>query len=122
MIAAAENVIPGITKAIRFRSVAAPVTNDACCETPFDAAYGAAKTPSQLGPFSFSIRAGVENLHSCGASPIRHGVVGAAMSGLLAAAQILRVERAPDLLCPADGALRVYPADRPEEWQAATRR
>jgi phytoene dehydrogenase-like protein len=106
MIAAAENVIAGITKAIRFRSVASPVSNDACRETP-----------SKIGPLSFSIRTSVENLYSCGASPINHGVVGAAMSGLLAAAQILRVERAPDLLCPADGALRVYPADRPEEWQ-----
>jgi all-trans-retinol 13,14-reductase len=118
MIAAAENIIPGISKAIRFRSVASPVTNDYYCETPFGAAYGTAKTPSQLGPFSFSIHTSVERLYSCGASTVSHGVVGAAMSGLLAAAQILGAHQVEDLLGPADGALRIYPADHPEEWQA----
>jgi all-trans-retinol 13,14-reductase len=116
MIAAAENVIPGITPAIRFRSVASPVTNDFYCETPFGAAYGTAKTPFQLGPFSFPIRSSVEGLYCCGSSTISHGVVGAAMSGLVAAQRILGVGCTEDLLGPSDGALRVYPADRPEAW------
>lgn len=119
MIAAAENVIPGITEAIRFRAVGSPVTNDYYCETPFGAAYGTAKTPAQLGPFSFSIRSSVKGLYCCGASTISHGVVGAAMSGLIAAQRITGAARAEDLLGPADGALRVYPADRPEEWLPA---
>jgi all-trans-retinol 13,14-reductase len=116
MLAAAENIIPGITQAIRFRSVASPVTNDYYCETPFGAAYGTAKTPFQLGPFSFPIRSSVKGLYCCGASTISHGVMGAAMSGLSAAQQILGAKRAEDLLGPPSGALRVYPADRPEEW------
>jgi phytoene desaturase len=116
MIAAAENVIPGITQAIRFRAVASPVTNDHYCATPFGASYGTAKTRFQLGPFSFPIQSSVDGLYSCGASTLSHGVAGAAMSGLLAAQKIIGADRPEDLLGPADGSLRIYPADRPEEW------
>lgn len=118
MIAAAEDLIPGITRAIRFRSVASPVTNDYYCETPFGAAYGTAKTPSQLGPFSFPIRSSVDGLYCCGASTISHGVIGAAVSGLVAAQQIIGAAQPEDLLGPADGSLRTYAADHPEAWLA----
>ena len=116
MIAAAEEVIPGLSKAIRFRSVGSPVTNDHYCATPRGAAYGTAKTPWQVGPFSFSIKTSVDGLYSCGASTISHGVAGASMSGLMAAQAVLGVKRMEDLLGPADGSLRVYPADKPETW------
>jgi phytoene dehydrogenase-like protein len=116
MIAAAEEVIPGLSRAIRFRSVGSPLTNDYYCATPRGAAYGTAKTPFQVGPFSFSIATGVDGLHSCGASTVSHGVAGASMSGMMAAQAVLGVKQMGDLLGPADGSLRVYPADRPEEW------
>jgi all-trans-retinol 13,14-reductase len=122
MVAAAENVVPGISQAIRFRSVATPLTNDFYCETPLGAAYGTAKTPWQLGPFSFSIGTSVAGLYSCGASTISHGVGGAAMSGMAAARKILGARRVEDLLGPADGSLRVYPADHPEEWAGRVER
>lgn len=120
MIDAAEHVIPGIRRAIRFREVGSPVTNDFYCETPFGASYGTAKTPWQLGPFSFSTRGSVDGLYSCGSSVISHGVAGAAMSGLLAAQRVLGAPRPDALLGPADGTLRVYPSDHPERWLAAT--
>jgi phytoene dehydrogenase-like protein len=116
MIAAAEQVIPGLSRAIRFRSVGSPLTNDYYCATPRGAAYGTAKTPFQVGPFLFSIATGVDGLHSCGASTVSHGVAGASMSGMMAAQAVLGVKQMGDLLGPADGSLRVYPADRPEEW------
>jgi len=122
MIAAAEEVIPGLSKAIRFRSVGSPVTNDHYCATPLGAAYGTAKTPWQVGPFSFGITTSVEGLYSCGASTISHGVAGASMSGLMAAQAVLGAATMGELLGPADGSLRVYPADRPEEWLAAATR
>jgi phytoene dehydrogenase-like protein len=122
MIAAAEEVIPGLSKAIRFRAVGSPVTNDHYCATPRGAAYGTAKTPWQVGPFSFSIRTSVKGLYSCGASTISHGVGGASMSGLMAAQAVLGVKHMEDLLGPADGSLRVYPSDRPEEWLAGATR
>lgn len=119
MIAAAENVIPGITQAIRFRSVASPLTNDFYCETPSGCAYGTAKTPWQLGPFSFGVESTIPGLYSCGSSTLSHGVAGTAMTGLVAAAKVLSVEDARELLGPADGSIRVYPSDRPEDWLAA---
>lgn len=119
MVAAAENVIPGIAKAMRFRSVATPLTNDFYCVTPFGASYGTAKTPWQLGPFSFSIESSVAGLYNCGASTISHGVAGTAMTGLMAAQKILHAERIEDLLAQPDGSLRVYPSEQPETWLRA---
>ncbi|AUX20238.1 phytoene dehydrogenase [Sorangium cellulosum] len=119
LIAAAENIIPGISRALVFRSVATPLTNDFYCATHRGAAYGTAKTPWQLGPLSFSIGTRIPGLYLCGASTLSHGVAGAAMSGLLAAQRITGAARVEDLLGPADGSLRVYPADRPEEWLPA---
>ncbi|APR83373.1 Phytoene desaturase, neurosporene or lycopene producing [Minicystis rosea] len=122
MVAAAENVIPGLGRAMRFRSVASPLSNDFYCETPHGCAYGTAKTPWQMGPFSFSTTSSVEGLYSCGASTLSHGVAGTAMTGLAAAAKVLHAERLEDLLAPPDGSIRVYPSDRPEEWLDEPRR
>jgi phytoene dehydrogenase-like protein len=116
MIAAAENVMPGIGRALRFRSVSTPLSNDFYCATPRGAAYGTAKTPWQLGPLSFAATTSVEGLYSCGASTLSHGVAGTAMTGLVAAKAVLHATRVSDLLGPEDGSLRVYPSDRPEEW------
>jgi phytoene dehydrogenase-like protein len=119
MIAAAEEIIPGISRAIRFRSVATPLSNDYYCMTPRGAVYGTAKTPWQLGPFSFPAETTVKGLYVCGASTISHGVAGTAMSGLVCAQKVLHAARAEDLLGPADGSLRVYPAEEPETWLRA---
>jgi len=116
MLEAAENVIPGLRKHVIFLEIGTPLTNDFYCETYRGASYGTAKTPWQLGPFSFSQRGPVEALHLCGSSTLSHGVAGASMSGLMAAQQVLGLKSFQELLSPADGSLRVYPADRPEAW------
>jgi phytoene dehydrogenase-like protein len=116
MIAAAEEIIPGLASAIRFRSVATPLSNDHYCATFEGCAYGTAKTPWQLGPFSFSTKTTVPGLYCCGSSTLSHGVAGTAMSGLMAAQRVLHADRVEDLLGPADGSLRVYPAEAPETW------
>jgi phytoene dehydrogenase-like protein len=116
MLEAAEHVIPGIRDHVRFLEVGTPLTSDFFCETHRGASYGTAKTPWQVGPFSFSQRGPVEGLHLCGSSTISHGVGGASMSGLVAAQRILGLATSDELLGAADGSLRVYPADRPEGW------
>lgn len=116
MLDAAENVIPGIRQHLKFFELGTPVTNNDYCETFRGAAYGTAKTPWQIGPFSFGIRSPVEGLYSVGASTISHGVAGAAMSGLIAAQRILGLASTDELLDPPDGSIRVYPADSPETW------
>lgn len=122
MIAAAENIIPGLSKKIVLRAVGTPVTNQFYCESPFGNAYGTAKTPWQLGPFSHRTRAEIEGLHLCGASTLSHGVAGASISGLMAAQDILGAPSRNDLLGPPDGSLRVYPSEHPEAWLPALRR
>lgn len=118
LVRTAENVIPGLGKSLVFRSVGTPLTNDFYCETVRGAAYGTAKVPTQLGPFSFPIRSSVPGLYSCGASTLSHGVMGAASSGLMAAREILGLRRTADLLGASQASLRIVPADRPETWLA----
>jgi phytoene dehydrogenase-like protein len=113
MLDAAENVIPGMRRHVRFLEVGTPLTNDFYCETYRGAAYGTAKTPLQVGPFSFNQRGPVEGLHMCGASTLSHGVGGASLSGLFAAQHVLGCKSAEELLAPADGSLRIAPADAP---------
>jgi phytoene dehydrogenase-like protein len=116
VVAAAEEVIPGLSRAMRFRSVATPLSNGYYCAAPRGAAYGTAKTPWQLGPFSFGAESSVPGLYCCGASTISHGVAGTAATGLLAAQRVLHAAHIEDLLGPADGSLRIYPAEEPETW------
>ena len=121
MLAAAENVIPGITRAVRFLSVGTPVTNDFYCETHRGAALGTAKTPFQLGPFSYPVASGVPCLFNVGASTLSHGIGGAAISGLMAAQQILERSTIDDVLGPFDGSLRIYPSEHPDAWVTGSR-
>lgn len=121
MIAAAENVIPGIGKAVVYRAVGTPLTNAFYCESPFGNSYGTAKTPFQLGPFSYSMQGEIDGLHLCGASTLSHGIAGASISGLMAAQRILGLSSREAALGPPDGSLRVYPSDHPEEWLASLR-
>jgi len=116
MVAAAENVIPGFSRHLRLCEIGTPLTNDFYCESYRGAAYGTAKTPWQLGPFSFSQRCGVDHLHFCGASTMSHGVGGASLTGLVAAQHVLGLARRDDCLAPEDGSLRIYPAEHPERW------
>jgi len=116
MISAAENVIPGFRRHLTFCEVGTPLTNDFYCRTFHGAAYGTAKTPMQLGPFSFSQTCGIERLHMCGASTLSHGVGGACISGLVAAQHVLGLSSRNDCLGAPEGRLRIVPADHPEEW------
>jgi all-trans-retinol 13,14-reductase len=110
MIAALGEVHPALPEAIRFSSLGTPLANRYYVAAPRGATYGTAKTPWQAGPFSFTTCSPVANVFNCGSSVITHSVVGAALSGLMAASKLLAV--APnDLLGAPDGSLRVRPAE-----------
>lgn len=111
MLAAAEQVIPGLTDALTFCELGTPLTNDFYCASRQGACYGTAKTPWQVGPFAISTRAPVKNLHLCGASTLSHGVAGAVLSGLMVARDILEVDRIDECLSRADGSLKTELAD-----------
>jgi phytoene dehydrogenase-like protein len=116
MVYAADNIIPGFSRHVAFLEVGTPLTNDFYCETHRGAAYGTAKLPFQLGPFSFSQRGPVDHLFMCGASTFSHGVGGASISGLAAAQRVLGLSSRADLLAPPDGSLRIYSAEAPDSW------
>ena len=116
LLRAAENVVPGLGGALRFLEIGTPVTNEFYCEAHRGAALGTAKTPFQLGPFSFQARSSVRNLFNCGASTMSHGVGGAAISGVVAAQHVLGRETMDDVLAPVDGSLRIVPSEHPERW------
>ncbi len=111
MLDAAEHVIPGLRRRLTFTAVGTPLTNDFYCATFRGAAYGTAKTPLQLGPFSFDPRGPVDGLTLCGASTFSHGVAGASMSGLMAAQRVLGLSSPGACLGPPDGSLRTVLAD-----------
>ncbi len=121
MLAAAENVIPGLRGRLRFLEVGTALTNDFYCESVRGAAYGTAKTPWQLGPFSFSQRGPVDGLYLCGSSTLSHGVAGASMSGLVAAQYALGLSSVDALLDPADGSLTVLASEAPAAWPPGAR-
>lgn len=116
VLRAAEHIIPGLRSHVRFLEVGTPLTNDFYCETHRGSLYGTAKTPWQLGPFSFSQHGPIPGLHFCGASTLSHGVAGAAMSGLMAATPILGYQHFEQCLGATESPLRIVPADHPELW------
>jgi len=107
----AEEIIPGVRDHITFQSIATPLTNDFYCRTFRGAMYGTAKTPRQMGPFSFSQRGPIDGLSLCGASTLSHGIAGASFSGLIAAQRVLGLDTPEACLGPADGSLRVTMAE-----------
>ncbi|NUO48634.1 MAG: NAD(P)/FAD-dependent oxidoreductase [Polyangiaceae bacterium] len=116
MLRAAEEVVPTLRAHLDFVTIGTPLTNDFYCRTHRGGIYGTAKTPWQVGPFSLSTTGPVDGLFFCGSSILSHGVAGASYSGLLAAQQVLGLERPEDCLGPPDGSIRLYPADAPETW------
>ncbi len=97
LLRAAEHVIPGLSRHLKFFALGTPLTNVHFCNSWRGAAYGTAKTRWQMGPFGFSQRGPVDGLHLCGASTLSHGFAGASFSGLIAAQQVLGLPR-PDAL------------------------
>ncbi|NUP05299.1 MAG: NAD(P)/FAD-dependent oxidoreductase [Polyangiaceae bacterium] len=120
MLNAAEEIIPGLQRNLRFMSIGTPLTNDFYCLTHRGAIYGTAKTPWQVGPFAFSSRGPVANLHMCGASTFSHGVAGATMSGLVAAQHVLGLGSVGELVGPGDGSLRILSSEAARHEYAVT--
>lgn len=115
MIEMASHVVPGLEKHVAFAELGSPLTNVDYCASTRGNLYGTEKSLSQIGPFAQPLKTSIGGLYMCGASTLSHGVMGAHISGLVAAAQVLRC-RFQDLL-RADGArITLLPCDHPETW------
>jgi hypothetical protein len=90
MIDTVGKLIPNFRKRLVFAELGTPLTNTHYCESTEGNLYGTRKNRLQIGPFGYSVRTEIRGLKLCGASTLGHGVLGATMSGLIAAASVLK--------------------------------
>ncbi len=110
-----EEFIPGIEEKTVFSALGTPLTNQHYVAAHRGNLYGTKKIRFQLGPWSYPVKSPIRNLYLCGASTVAHGVMGAVVSGLVAASSLLRC-RIGDLLTAKGQDLRLYSADDPSTW------
>ena len=84
-----EKTFPGISENIVNKELGTPLTNEHYINSTNGCVYGTEKSFRQIGPFSYTAKSEIENLHLCGASILSHGVAGASYSGVQTAAAIL---------------------------------
>lgn len=120
MLDAVEAVIPGLRDRLLFCELGTPLTNAHYVAATAGSLYGIEKRLTQVGPMGFPLRTHLAGLYQCGASTFSHGVLGASLSGLAAAALALG-SRPDDLLDAGGSPLHVLPADHPERWPADLR-
>lgn len=119
MLRGVDRIVPGLSKRVTFKELGTPLTNEHYCMSTRGNLYGTAKTRSQVGPFGWPIRTEIDGLVMCGASTVSHGVLGASMSGLFAAASVLRCKSTE--LLTGKGQLRTLLADDTSAWPADLR-
>lgn len=118
MLAAIEKRMPGLTKKVVFQDIGSPLTNVHYCEATRGNIYGTEKVLGQMGPFGFKQASPFKGLTLCGASTMGHGVPGASISGLNAAAMMLDC-RMDELLKKDQPKLQMFSA---ETWKGPARR
>ncbi len=116
MLAMIEARLPGLTKHVTFQELGSPLTNVHYVEATQGAIYGTEKTLDQMGPFGFNQASVFAGLTLCGASTLGHGIHGASLSGLAAAARLL--ECRPDQLLKADQPkIKVFSSAEAKAWK-----
>jgi len=115
MLTGLEQRVPGIKKAVVFKELGTPLSNQYYVNATAGNLYGTDKSVWQVGPFAFSMKTAIDGLWMCGASTLSHGVAGATASGLAVAKRILRCHTS-DLLKANGPELQVYPAEDVSQW------
>jgi phytoene dehydrogenase-like protein len=90
MLRGLERAVPGIAERVVFSELGTPLTNTHYVAATAGNLYGTEKSRFQVGPFGFQIGGDLRGLSLCGASTVGHGVLGAAMSGLMVARRLTR--------------------------------
>ena len=116
LIRTTDRIFPGFAEHLVMSDVGTPLTNVHYVASARGNAYGTEKNAQQIGPWAYRVETPVRGLFMCGASTVGHGVFGAVLSGLLAAARMLRSE--PLELLQHYDEVRIYPADDPSLWPA----
>lgn len=111
-----ERVLPTVRDHIVHMDVATPITNEYYIRSTQGNVYGTEKNLFQVGPWTYSNKAEIENLYLCGASILAHGVGGALNSGIQTAAKILNLH-VDDMVKPEAGQdVRIYDAEDRTLW------
>lgn len=116
MLKTAEFVIPGLSQHIVLKELGTPLSSNHYVETTRGNSYGTEKSRKQIGPFAYQAKSEIEGLFLCGASTLAHGVTGAAVSGITAAAVVLGCEQDHLLQYNESQALRIYDAEDSSSW------
>jgi all-trans-retinol 13,14-reductase len=115
MLEMAGHVVPGLEKHVVFAELGTPLTNVDYCASTRGNLYGTDKSLLHIGPFAQPLKTSIAGLWMCGASTLSHGVMGAHISGLMVAAQMLRY-RYSELLRPGGASISIFPSEHPERW------
>lgn len=110
-----EKIIPGIRKHVILCELGTPLTHSHYINCTRGCTYGTEKRYSQIGPWSYRVGTEIDGLKLTGASTVSHGVSGAAVSGLHAAASIMDCTW-PELLTPNGQRLQSYASEDQTLW------
>jgi phytoene dehydrogenase-like protein len=89
MFANLERFVPGLRERVVFSELGTPLTAEYYAAATRGNFYGTAKTANQIGPWAYPIQTEIRGLLMCGASTLSHGIAGATLSGVHAAAKAL---------------------------------
>ena len=115
MLEMAGRVVPGLEKHVAFAELGTPLTNVHYCASTRGNLYGTEKSLFQIGPFAQPLKTSIGGLWMCGASTLSHGVMGAHLSGLAVASQLLRC-RMSALFEGRGESITLLPSEHPERW------
>jgi phytoene dehydrogenase-like protein len=103
LIRATERAIPGLKDAIVYKEVATPLTQQRYTWSTGGTSYGIASTPSQFLGGRPDAKTDVAGLFLCGAScRMGHGIAGAVLSGMMAAAHVVGSKLVSGVMSPAN--------------------
>lgn len=121
MLRGCDRIVPGLSDSVVFRELGTPLTNEHYCRGTRGNLYGTEKSRWQVGPFGWPIRTEIDGLLMCGASTVSHGVLGATMSGMFAAASALGC-KSEELLRSHGQEMKFWPCDDLSQWPDDVRR
>ncbi|MEZ6148191.1 MAG: hypothetical protein R3B91_22720 [Planctomycetaceae bacterium] len=88
MLDTISGVVPGLRDHLVICELGTPLTNSYYVNAYRGCLYGTAKSKSQIGPGALPIKTEINGLYHCGQSTSAHGVLGALVTGAMAASRI----------------------------------
>ncbi len=110
-----EKVVPGVRNKIVQMELGTPKTNEFYINCTKANVYGTEKNLSQL-LFPYQVKTEINNLYMCGSSTLSHGAVGAAVSGVMSAAAILKCNMEELLKTDGTQNIIIYDAEDSSKW------